>query len=210
MKRLLLLPLLMLSSMVWAQVQPDSTRAAGRELDGGMRSERGKVRNVIGAPVYYDTLGNVLGRETTGDSIYRRPKHHFRNRLEDHFCAYFLEGSALMGTGDMALGATFGYLPQRWGAYGTVRMGVRNAYVSAGPMVRMSDCDNFLDWHFYAGVTVGRRVGGEIGFRMASPIGWERFCPSSVSMGAGIVDGYTFFTIGLSIDMFPLTGFLFW
>ena len=86
-----------------AGAQTTDSVAVGRELGSEPRVKRSYERNVLGAPVYYDTLGNVIGQTVPADSFYHRPKHHFRNRLEDHFSAFFLEGQLMTGSRDMAL-----------------------------------------------------------------------------------------------------------
>lgn len=212
MKRRLILALLaLLCSPVWAQnVMPDSSAADTSALGDTPRQRKQKVRNVLGAPVYYDTLGNVLGAAGPQDSFYHRPKHHFLNRLEYDFNSLFFEMETMFGGRDAALGMQLTWLPQRWGGYFEVSRGLRSYYFSAGPSLRLSDCGNIIDWHLYTGVVVGRGVGVEGGIRMAAPRNFTGFCWTSFTMGGGYVDRQGFFTLGFSIALVPEAFLFMW
>ena len=184
-----------------AEAQTTDSVAVGRELGSEPRVKRSYERNVLGAPVYYDTLGNVIGQTVPADSFYHRPKHHFRNRLEDHFSAFFLEGQLMTGSRDMALGGQLAYVPQRWGAYLGGNVGLQGPYIKAGPVWRMSDCSNEIDWHLYAGVNICRRPGAEIGLRMAAPRMWSNFCWTSYSMTFGYANNMGYITLGFSLTL---------
>ena len=199
-------------TLMWActavgQVAPtDSTSRSEKALGDTPRSRRGGERNVLGAPVYYDTLGNVLGSSTPADSIYHRPPHHFRNRLEDEFCSTFLEFTGLFAHNDFAVGARLSYVPERWGLYGSGSVGFRHTYFSAGPVLRVSDCGDMLDLQVYGGLTLSRWLGSEAGVRLALPYE-DKFCWTSMVMGLGYVNRHTYFTIGFSLSLQP--GFFF-
>lgn len=184
MKRLVVIVLLLFSGTLWAQ----------------------SGRNVIGAPVYYDTLGNVIGQDAPKDSLYHRPKHHFRNRLEDEFNSLFFELQSQFGGNDLAVGLQGAWLPKRWGFYGSVRSGLRYPYFSVGPALRLSDCGNTIDWHLYGGFVMGgniRRPGAELGLRMAGKRNDLGFAWSSFSVGAGYLDRQGYITFGLSLSLMP-------
>lgn len=167
-------------------------------------------RNVLGAPVYYDTLGNVIGQQASDDSIYRLPKHHFHNRLENDFSAYFLEGQFLFGSNDMAVGAQFAYVPRRWGFFVGGDLGVNSGYLKAGPVLRLSDCGNIIDWQLYAGIIASRTLGGEVGIRMAAPRLLGDFCWTSVSLGVGYANSMTYFTMGFSLTLSTILALSIW
>ena len=169
-----------------------------------------KKGNVIGTPVYYDTLGNVIGQQRPTDTLYHRPKHHFHNRLENEFCAIFLEGQTLFSYNDVALGGQLAWVPSRWGVYGSGCIGHLDGRISVGPVWRMSDCGNWIDWQLYGGLTVSRRLGGEIGIRMASPEIWGDFCWTSVSLSVGHVNGYNYVALGLSLTLSSLVAITLW
>lgn len=211
MRRLLIMAMLAMTATVWAQ-SPDSTRAAARELGGDERPARSRERNVLGAPVYYDTLGNIRGASAPADGQSRLPKHHYFNRLSNDFCSYFVELEGMVGPGDAAIGFNFSYLPQRWGLYGSALVGVRRDYFSIGPALRLSDNGDYLDWHLYGGLVISRHLGAEIGIRMASSRRSGDFCWQSVSMGAAFVNGRGFVTAGLSLELSAIAtaAFLWW
>lgn len=193
MKRLIILLVLMLSVAAWAQ-------------------NTNRNRNVLGAPVYYDTLGNVIGKTQPGDTIAHLPKHHYFNRLSNEFNAFFFEMEGLFGNNDIALGANFTYLPERWGIYGSLLGGINHGYVSVGPALRLSDNGGLLDWHLYGGVMLSNHLGGELGFRVALPKRDGRFCWESVSIGGGVIGRHPFFTCGLSLEICAAAAFysFFW
>ena len=210
MRRLLIFVLLLATTSVWAQ-SPDSTRAESRELGSGVKSERSRERNLLGAPVYYDTLGNVRGTEAPAGGQAHLPKHHYFNRLSNDFCTYFLELEGMLGTGDIALGVNFTYLPQRWGIYGSALAGARREYCSVGPALRLSDNGDRLDWHLYGGFVISRHLGAELGVRMALPRRNDSFCWESVSLGTVFVNGHAFLTCGLSLELSAVaTAYAFW
>ena len=149
-------------------------------------------RNVLGAPVYYDTLGNVRGSKASSEGKVTLPKHHYFNKLSNDYNSMFLEIDGWFG-GDIALGGSFTWLPERWGFYGK---------------------GGGLDWHLYGGVVISSRLGGELGLRMALPK-WRgsSFCWESLSIGVAQVGRRTFFTCGMSLGLFAATAtaaFLWW
>jgi len=165
-------------------------------------------RNVLGAPVYYDTMGNVIGQQA--DSFYHRPKHHFHNRLEYDFSSFFLEGEALLGPNDLAIGAQMAWVPQRWGVYCSGLTGVYYNYLSAGPVVRLSDCGDRIDWQMYAGLVASHRWGAEMGFRMAAPRQWGDFCWTSMSLSFGYANRMSYFTLGFSLTLSSVVALTIW
>lgn len=199
MKRLFLIGLMLLGGTVWAQTA-DSV-ATGRALGDEPQVRRSRTRNVLGAPVYYDTLGNVIGQSAPADSFYHRPKHHFRNRLEDEFSAFFLEGQIMLGGNDIAIGGQLAYVPQRWGAYMGGGLGFQGGYFKAGPVWRMSDCGDGIDWQLFAGVNLCRHPGAEIGLRMGAPRLWGNFCWTSYSMSVGYANRTGYITLGFSLSL---------
>ena len=212
MKRLIIILALVLTASAWAQ-STDTTRttpAAGGELDGGTRRATTLKNNVLGAPVYYDTLGNVRGTTPHSDAP-RLPRHHYFNRLSNDYCSYFLEVKSMIGH-DLAFGASFTYLPERWGFYGSALAGLRRPYFAAGPTLRLSDYGGSLDWQLYGGLVVSRHLGAEAGIRMALPKRSGSFSWESVSMGTTFVNGHFFFTCGLSLEFMAVTvlSFLWW
>ncbi|MCR5445718.1 MAG: hypothetical protein K6E96_08625 [Bacteroidales bacterium] len=208
MKRILVAwVLLMVGGTVWAQT--DSV-AVGRVLGDEPQVRRSHERNVLGAPVYYDTLGNVIGRGAPADSFYHRPKHHFRNRLEDDFCSVFLEGQTKLGR-DIALGAQLAWVPQRWGIYGSGCISRYNCDFSVGPVWRMSDCGNWIDWQLYGGLAFSYlSVGAEMGVRMASPKLWGDFCWTSFSLTVGRIHQTNYVALGLSLTLTSIVAITIW
>ena len=234
MKRLILIALLLATGTLWAQdVVRDSVPPAADSIAvdiddndtvddeenviGVRRQPRSKEQreaNILGAPVYYDSYGNVIGSGETSE-VYHRPKHHYLNNLNDRFCNFFLEGELLTGRHDHAVGASFTYLPKRWGFYGSALVGTHHTYLSMGAALRLSDYDTGLDWQIYAGLGGGgRHLGGEAGVRVAPPKyhGGE-FCWTSLSLGLANYGGYSFLTFGASLDLMAAmaaTFILFW
>lgn len=187
----------------------DSTSHADRVLgDTPQKRHKGKA-NVLGAPIYYDTLGNVIGSQTPHDTFYHRPKHHFLNRLDYHFSSCFFEPIGMLGH-DAAVGLSFSYLPRRWGFYTTGMAGFRHGYVSAGPALRLSECGDAIDWHLYGGMTFSRHFGAEIGMRIASTANPGGFCWTSFSMGIGYINQGAYVTFGLGMALSPSLLLLFW
>lgn len=160
-------------------------------------------RNVLGSPVYYDTLGNVRG-ETPQNGTARLPKHHYLNRLSNDYCSLFLEMDGWFG-GDIALGGSFTWLPERWGFYGKGLAGAKSNYFAAGPALRLSGYGGGLDWQLYGGVVISSRLGGELGLRMALPKRSGSFCWESLSLGVAQVGRRTFFTCGMSLELVAAT-----
>ena len=203
-----MLLMLLSCTCVWAQdVVRDSTAAAdtNENVIGG-RPQRTNVQrkaNVLGAPVYYNLDGSVRTAGSYGNprGQYIRPRHHWRNTLDSQFNTYFCEVEGMLGTGDVALGMNFTYLPNRWGIYGSLLAGIRHDYASLGPVVRLSDYDDPCDWHLYGGVVVGDGVGGEFGMRIASPRRDGAFGWCSGSMGMVFLDGRSYVTFGLSLEL---------
>ncbi len=177
--------------------------------------------NLIGAPVYYDRNGNIVGAEKQHQG-YKRPKHHYRNNVGLNFNSFFVETEALIGH-NSAIGISFTYLPQRIGVYGKVFLSKGNEYYNLGAAARLSGVDSRWDWHLYGGIILNNgfatpskintttdfsrhlHIGGEIGFRMASPSKRGEFCWTSVSMGLATVNGYSYLTVGLSLEIAAIT-----
>lgn len=218
MKRLLFIILLAFCGTVWSQdvvrdsVPPASadTTDDGENVIGGrvQRTNIQKEPNVIGAPVYYNYDGSVRTRANRGNprGYYQMPRHHYQNTLDNHFCSYFFEGEGMLGTDDAALGFNMSYVPNRWGAYCSLLRGINYNYVSAGPVLRLSDVENSIDWQLYGGLMYSGGFGGEVGLRVATAKGSGEFCWTSASTGVCFFDGATLFTLGLSIDLMAVSG----
>lgn len=219
MRKYLVLMLLLAGGSVWAQdvvrdtVVPPATATDTIDDDEenviGGRPQRSKnvqrEPNVLGTPVYYDTIGNAIGSKRQW-SEYHRPRHHFLNNLEDRYCSFFLEAQTMLGPADVAGGVSFAYLPQRWGAYGSLRAGTRDGYVSLGPVLRLSGYESNIDWHLYGGLLFATRsVGAEAGLRIALPRRSTGFCWTSASMGLATVRGDVYLTAGISFDIVALS-----
>lgn len=212
MKRLIILAVLMLAATLGSVAQEvvgDSVPAAagradsaGRALGDEPRQRSGKKKpNVIGAPVYYDMNGNVIGGKRQSD-VYHRPKHHYFNNLSDRYCSVFAEGMAAYGAGSFAAGFNLAVLPKRWGAYGTAMLRRNDGYLSVGPALRLSGYNSSLDWQLYGGLVVGeKKLGAEGGIRLAVAKRGSEFCFTSVSLGLTTLDGDVMATLGLSLDV---------
>jgi len=208
MKRILFMALLLMGGALWAQTT-DSV-AVGRVLGDEPQVKRSRELNVIGAPVYYDTLGNVIGGKTVPDSMYHRPKHHFHNRLENDFCSVFLEGQAKLGR-NMSLGAQMAWVPQRWGIYGSACINRDRCDFSVGPVLRLSDCGNWIDWQLYGGLSSSFfALGAEVGVRMAAPKLWGDFCWTSFSLTVGRIHEANYVALGLSLTLTSMVAITIW
>lgn len=237
MKRFIIAVLLLACTEVWAQdVVRDSTAVAdsadteenviGARPDSTYSRQKGrskKEQNVIGTPVYYGLDGQERRtglrpsemRQRPGAPMdYRRPEHHHLNSLRERYSGFFFEIESLIGPRDLALGANFTYLPSRWGAYGSVLAGFNHSYLTVGPALRLSGYDSNIDWQLYGGLVFGgRHMGGEAGLRMAMPDHGSDFCWNSASMGIAILNGDSYLTLGLSLELsaiIALTTLLFW
>lgn len=218
MKRLLLIALIFVAGTVWAQdVVRDSVPPAvadtaddGENVIGGrvQLSNPQKEPNVIGMPVYYNRDGSKRSATYRGNprGAYQMPRHHYQNTLDRQFCSVFFECEGMLNADDLAAGFNVSYLPNRWGAYCSLLGGINYRYVSAGPVLRLSDVDNSLDWQLYGGLMYSAGFGGEVGVRIASAKNQSEFCMTSFSMGVGCVGGDPFFTMGLSVDLMAISG----
>lgn len=178
---------------------------------------KAKEANVLGAPVYYDLNGNVLGErrvasgKTPADGVYHRPKHHYLNSLDNRYSSIFVEGELLMGSSNVGVGANLTVLPNRWGGYGSAVFGVDGSHFSLGPALRLSGPESSMDWHLYCGVVLGERhLGAEGGLRMALPKVRGEFCWTSVSMGVLALNGDVCMTFGVSLDMLAVLSIMAW
>ena len=224
MKRLIVILLMLAYGSVWAQnTVTDSTTVrdtADSEANViGGRKQPAKVQreaNVLGAPVYYNLDGSVRTRDGgfgNPRGEYTRPRHHWRNTLDSRFCSNFCEVEGMFGTGDIALGMNFTYLPNRWGIYGSLLTGFAHDYASLGAALRLVDYDSPCDWHLYGGLTMGDGVGGEFGMRIAAAKQDGNFGWCTGSMGMVFMDGEAYITLGVSLDVAALTALsllLFW
>ncbi|MBQ9418561.1 MAG: hypothetical protein IJU19_08295 [Bacteroidales bacterium] len=214
MRRYILLLLVMLSCVpIWAQEAAkdnlstrDTTDTESRPLDRQSKRPHRSSRqaNVLGRPIYYDTNGNVIG-SSNPSATYHHPSHHYLNDhsgLDDQFSTFFFEGEGLVGMGDIAGGANFTVLPNRWGIYGSALAGRRHNYFSFGPAVRLSSTNSSLDWHLYGGMMLGgKHIGAEGGLRMAFPKRRSQFCWTSVSAGVAVINGDAYLTMGMSLSV---------
>lgn len=208
MKRYLILLLLLACTGAWAQdVVRDSTDAVdtNENVIGG-RPQRTNVQheaNVLGTPVYYNLDGSVrtAGHRGNPRGEYMRPRHHWRNTLDSRFNTYFCGVEGMFGSEDIAVGLNFTYLPNRWGIYGSLLTGVHHDYASLGAALRLSDYDDACDWQLYGGIVAGDGMGGELGMRIAAPRHNGTFGWCSGSMGMVFLDGSSYVTLGLSLDL---------
>lgn len=225
MKKLIVIALLLMGGTVWAQdVVRDTvakavpvTTADTIDADDndtiddeeniiGVKSStktgnETKEPNVLGAPVYYDVYGNVVG-SSNSSTVYHRPEHHYLNNLDSRYCNIFVEGAMLAGRHDAAFGGSFTWLRKRWGIYGSALGGRRHTYMNLGVALRLSGYQSGLDWQLYGGIGGGgHHLGGEAGVRVALPKRNSEFCWSSVSLGYANYGGYGFMTAGLSLDL---------
>jgi len=127
------------------------------------------------------------------------------------FSAFFLEGVTMLSDYDysMGFGCTFGYVPGRWGVYGTfVSEPYWNSYydntmrLSVGAVLRPV-MSSILDWQLYGGLSMGRTAGFDVGMRFAPDangnhggFGWW-----SCSIGRLYTTEACYTTIGVSIDI---------
>lgn len=200
--------LLMLSGALFAQTA-DSVDT-GRALGDEPRVRRSHERNVLGAPVYYDTLGNIIGQPKPVDGLYRRPKHHFNNRLENDFSSIFMEWQFKVDY-DFAFGCQVAWVPNRWGIYGSACVNWERCDFSVGPVWRLSDCGNWIDWQLFGGLACSRyALGAEVGIRMAAPRLRSDFCWTSVSMTIGRMQESNYVTLGLSLLLSPVVAISIW
>ena len=113
MKKYVILLFLLAGCAAWAQdVVRDSAAVKGNndtveenvvDVTSSNRTLRKhKEANVLGAPVYYDNNGNVIG-SANPSPVYHRPKHHYLNNLDNRYCSFFAEGEWLNGKNDMEL-----------------------------------------------------------------------------------------------------------
>lgn len=210
-----------------ADTAADEPNVIGGRVDSTYLKQRAqsknkKEQNIIGTPVYYDLDGQqrTTGlrpsqlRQSGSREAYIRPKHHYFNSLKDQYCGFFVETELLLGMHDVAAGANFTYLPDRWGAYASLLGGARGSYLSAGPALRLSGYDDDIDWHLYGGVMFSpRHLGAEAGLRIASPQRRGDFCWMSGSMGLGVAGGDVYVTLGFSLEILAVTALsslLFW
>ena len=215
---LLLALVLLMGGTAWAQdtvrtSTPDTNSAPDTEENviGGrpQRSNTQRESNVLGAPVYYNIDGSLRTADNTHGNPraeYVRPRHHWRNTLDSQFNTYFCEVEGMLGMGDVALGFNFTCLPERWGVYGSLLAGMNHNYATLGPVLRLSDYDDACDWHLYGGIMVGDGIGGEVGLRIAADKRTGSFGWFSGSMGMAIIDGESYVTMGLSLELTAIVG----
>ena len=213
---------LLLSAAGWSQdvvrdSVPDTDADDEENVIGARPTPRYKPSepNLLGAPVYYDLNGNVIGSGERSDSPHL-PAHHYLNDRSLHFNEWFVEVENLIGLAGYALGASVTYLPDRFGGYGKVMTFKDLSVFAAGVSTRLSGIGCSLDWHLYGGLLFGvmrekdallrtPAWGGELGFRIASRVDDNRFCWNSASMGMAVLNGKSYLTIGLGLEIVALT-----
>ena len=174
--------------------------------------------NLIGTPIYYDSMGNALGGSRRSNT-YQRPERHYLNDPGIHFNSYFLEFENLIGY-DYALGLGFTYLPRHVGGYGKAFIGIKAYYYAAGAAFRIAGAGSRYDWHLYGGLLLRQsheryaddidtyvirprttRLGGELGVRWAQVAKQGKFCWLSATMGMAYVNRHSFLTVGVSLEV---------
>lgn len=182
-------------------VPPTTPQAVNSTVLGdGTRTRERHTNNVLGAPIYFDTLGNVIGGRGTQHENYVRPKHHFLNRLDNYYCPFFVEGVAYMSSNQFGFGSQATYLPKRVGGYLGALCGI-NPYISLGPALRLTDCGAPVDMHLYGGVVFTRHTGFEVGLRIAETLNRSNLCGLSFTMGGGYANHAPFVSIGCSLTL---------
>ena len=105
---------------------------------------------------------------------------------------------------EFMMGAYYSYCRTQVGLYTNFLVGFEDGYsVAAGPVLRLTDDDSFVDWQLYGGIGVQNdEFMGDFGMRF----GWE--CDSAISwwdfsLGCQVYDGcYTpTWTFGLGISL---------
>ena len=205
-----LVAIMLLSSGITCMAQaPADTTDNEENVIGGrvQRTNTQKESNVLGTPVYYNLDGSVKEGNHRGNprGEYNMPEHHYRNTLSRHFNTYFCELEGMFGPKDIAGGFNFTYLPERWGMYGSMMVGLRRNYASVGAALRLSDTYDEFDWHLYGGVICGDGVGGEGGIRIGGTRSDSGFGWCTGSMGVAVMDGRGYLTLGLSLEIAALT-----
>jgi len=167
--------------------------------------------NIIGMPVYYDLNGNVVGSGQPAHTGYRMPKHHYHNNLGLHYSSVFLECLGMFGP-NPGVGLSLAYVPQRWGFYASGLVGKHRNHMAVGPVLRVTDAEASTDMQLYGGLVFNRRLGGEVGVRLAATRRNSDFSWLSGSMGVGYLNGHTFVTLGLSLEITAavVTSIYFW
>lgn len=129
----------------------------------------------------------------------RNPIYYFGH----NFSTVFVEVSSLIGYSDVAIGLNGAYVPEVWGGYLSGHIGVNYRWLSGGAEYRFSSPWDYIDWHGYAGLAVGRGVGGEVGLRMATnaDVNRGKFATISGSVGLRATTGGIFFMGGLSVSL---------
>lgn len=127
----------------------------------------------------------------------------------DH-CKLFIELGVALSTeiSDYGFGLNVAYVPDRWGAYGSIGAFDYNGfYATCGAVLRPVAETSIIDWQIYGGLAIGWYPGVEIGTRIGIGKGILSMC--SISLSRVYVDRTRYTTLGLNIDLALLMSPLF-
>ncbi len=138
---------------------------------------------------------------------------------EHDYNRFFLEG--ILGIekyGSLGIGGTIAYLPKWIGAYATAVAYESHSMYTVGPTFRPLAGIIGVDWQLYGGMAYAspitrhfdNRFGFEIGTRFAPSANnsWGHFAWWSLSLSRLHVNGNSYFTVGLSLNLISLTGLI--
>ncbi len=120
----------------------------------------------------------------------------------------FFGGSRTTSKVDAGAGFSLAYVPGHWGGYGTLTFPDRGLMGSFGLVLRPFANPRFMDWQLFAGPALFKGVGVEYGMRFSSTRKQNggAFSWMSASFSYIYLPEWSFFTVGLSIDLFGFWG----
>ncbi len=147
-----------------------------------------------------------------------RPEPKSLNGSSEYSHFFLEELVGIKHWGSMGMGASFAYLPKVLGGYASAVFYRNNTTLSGGLTVRplaglvRSDWQLFGGLAYSSGVQTPRSnpVGFEVGIRLGanSDANGGRFAWWSLSLSRLYVDRQVYYTLGLSLNLLALTGFL--
>ena len=204
MKRLLLLPaLLLMAAMAMAQAPQTTDTVPAGTAQPAAQTDQGDAKR-----------SSVIDQDGwTGDYyLYNSYHANRKNHGFDEFSVAFLELGVMGGWHQGAIGLNLAYVPNRWGGYAEGYIGSSFNTLNVGGVLRLMDDSHLLDWQLYGGLCAAHAPGLQLGMRLSSKqnamqrsFSWWSLSGSSIWVG-----GERYFTAGLSIGLAATSLLLIW
>ena len=130
-----------------------------------------------------------------------------RQSFDEPYSHYFCELKYVFGA-DYVRGCEFAYVGRHWGGYGSLMGGYNSLWATGGAAVRPFAGGKGLDWQLYGGIAFNGELGYEFGTRFAIANSGSAFSLWSATVGFLNVGNCSFSTLGISIGLISLGGFI--